>query len=118
MRILVVDDDQVIVDLMRYWLEKNEHTVVEASDGRAALGQLNQADFDLLITDLAMPHVDGIELIQEVKKTSPTQKILAVSSKDKTGSGLLKAATTLGADGAIPKPLDESSLLSAVAALL
>lgn len=117
-QILVVDDDQIILDMARAWLEEAGHTITEAMDGRAAHSQLSQAGFDLLVTDLAMPHVDGIELIQDVRNMYPALKIMAMSGKDQTGTGLLRAAKTLGADSAIPKPLEQRIFVEAVDALL
>ena len=117
-RIIIADDDQSILDLTRHWLEKAGHTVDVALDGQFARKHLEQSGYDLLITDLAMPHVDGIELIVETKKTSPGLKILVISGKDKTGQGLLKAAKRLGADQAIAKPLEELIFIEAVEALL
>ncbi len=103
---------------MRYWLEKESHTVIEAANGEAALARLGQSACDLVVTGLAMPQVDGIELIQEVRKRMPGQRILAVSSKDRTRSERLKAAKNIGAHAAIPPSLEKISFLNALDALL
>ncbi|MBT3991973.1 MAG: response regulator [Rhodospirillaceae bacterium] len=116
--ILIADDDQIILDLTRHWLEQGGHSVAGALSGQDAQRQLCAGSFDLLITDLAMPNVDGIELIQDVKKLMPALKILAMSGKDKTGTGILKAAKVLGADSTISKPLEQVSFVEAAEALL
>lgn len=116
--IVVADDDQTMLDLMRHWLESFGYSVVEALDGQAAFDLLSDSTCDLLITDLAMPKMDGIELIQMVRTQSPDLRFLAISAKDQTGAGVLKAATTLGANDAISKPLEELNFIEIVEGML
>lgn len=116
--IVVADDDQTMLDLMRHWLESSGYSVVEALDGQAAFDLLSDLTCDLLITDLAMPKMDGIELIQMVRTQSPDLRFLAISAKDQTGAGVLKAATTLGANDAISKPLEELNFIEIVEGML
>ncbi len=65
--ILVVDDEVSVVRVMTIWLERNDHLVFTASNGKDALKQLDQHEIDLMITDMNMPAQDGLSLIQEIR---------------------------------------------------
>jgi len=65
--ILIVDDDDMIRELVAYILQMSQYAVVEATDGQDALHKLNYSNIDLIITDLRMPIMDGLELIQSLR---------------------------------------------------
>lgn len=65
--ILVVDDDSHIRKLIRLYLEKDQFSVVEAEDGQIALDILAHTKIDLAIVDVMMPHIDGIELTEDIR---------------------------------------------------
>lgn len=67
--ILVVDDEVSVVRVLTIWLERNDHLVITALDGKEALNQLDQHDIDLMITDMNMPAQNGLSLIQEIRDT-------------------------------------------------
>ncbi len=98
-------------------LDDHGFHVVEAPDGRQALKLLQEADFDVVITDLVMPEYDGIELIRTMKAVYPKTKILAISG---VGSATLylKTARLLGAHEVLTKPFTESTLLASLRSLL
>ena len=80
-KILVVEDDKNLQQLMRTFLERAGYEVKTANDGTIALGLLQQTQFDLIITDLMMPHMDGYELSRRVREMAPTP-ILMVTAKE------------------------------------
>jgi two-component system, OmpR family, response regulator len=80
-RILVVDDDAHIREVVRFALEKAGHRVREAGDGRAALADFAAAGADLVVLDILMPELDGIEVCRELRSQSAVP-ILFLSSRD------------------------------------
>lgn len=110
--ILVVDDDPEVRHVLRAILESAGYLVAEADNGRQALVECRQQRVDLIITDLVMPDVEGIETIKIVRKTYPGLRIIAISGA--FGGEYLRIAQLLGADVALPKPLRMDSLLAAV----
>lgn len=79
---------------------------------------LHRQPFDLVVTDLLMPNVDGIEIIRDIRKHDASLKILAMSGGDHTTHFLhLNAAQALGADDVLKKPFDEDTLLAAIGRL-
>ena len=115
LRILVVDDDEGVRAFLIDLLRAEGHEASEAADGADAVRQMRSRPCDLVITDLCMPEKEGFETIQELRRSYPRLKIIAISGK--FGTSLLSAATKLGADAALPKPLDVVQLLETVARL-
>jgi CheY-like chemotaxis protein len=108
-RILVVDDDNAIRLLLRTVLERRGHSVVEAANGEEGLRCYQAAPTDLVITDLQMPVMDGLQMIRELRDAFPTARIVAISG-DK---GRLAAAQTFS-QCTFEKPLYMEELLDAV----
>jgi two-component system response regulator (stage 0 sporulation protein F) len=107
--ILIVDDERSVRTLLRAALETDRHHVFEASNGRRALECYRNTSVDLIITDLAMPAMDGFDLISELCSSFLDVKIIAMTG----GAGLAKAKL-LGARHTLKKPFPLESLLSAV----
>ena len=113
--ILVIDDDESVRDSLKVLLSVHGYEVALAPDGREGLAALRRKRFDLVVTDLLMPNVDGIETIREIRKHDASLKILAMSGGDSATQFLhLPAAKALGADEILKKPFDEDSLLAAI----
>ena len=111
MRILVVDDEPQITRVLRTSLQSNGHEVTVAQDGAAALNQFLKAEPELVITDLAMPGMDGIELTREIRARSQVPVIvLSVRNQD----AQKVAALDEGADDYITKPFSIQELLARV----
>jgi CheY-like chemotaxis protein len=110
-RILVVDDDAAIRELLRFVLEEG-YEVIEAADGAEGLQRYQAAPTDLVITDLQMPGMDGLELMMALRRMVPTPALMAIS-------GDLEALTQ--AKGLTPytfaKPLPLEQVLEAVRSL-
>ena len=77
--ILLVDDDLDFRAMQRLVLERRGYAVKEATDGRAALAQLRQRKFDLVIMEIVMPEMEGIETIRRIREQDPDLAIIAVS---------------------------------------
>ena len=80
-RILVIDDDQQIRELIREILERASHTVFEADNGVAGLQKMAEETVDIVVTDIIMPDKDGLETITELRKSYPedlAREILAI----------------------------------------
>jgi CheY-like chemotaxis protein len=113
--ILVIDDTLAMRQLVRRVLERATHTVLEAEDGEAGIAVFERQGPTLVITDLIMPRMEGIETIQRIKRSRPDTKIIAMSGSDEVN---LQAATKLGADVALTKPFGPAALIGAVDRLL
>lgn len=110
--ILVVDDDAVVRKVLGEMLRINGYQVVEAADGRQALASFKQHSIDLLITDLVMPELEGIETIKTFRRDYPHVRIIAMSGA--FGGEYLTIAGLLGAHSTIQKPLRLETVLRTV----
>ncbi len=118
-RILIIDDDESIRSLLQLMLERIGHTTEVAANGREGLEKIREAGFDLVITDLIMPEKEGIKTIQELRRTHPALKIIAMSGGGRIGShDYLPLARLLGASRTLPKPFDSDQLAAAVTEVL
>jgi DNA-binding NtrC family response regulator len=114
--ILVIDDEPHMRRLIARILNGSGHTVHQANNGRDGIGLFHRVHPALVITDIVMPDMEGIEMIRELHREAPTIPILAIS-----GGGpavYLQAATGLGATAALAKPFGAAELLSVVERLL
>jgi len=113
--ILVIDDEEDIRDFVGIVLERDGHSVMEASDGNAGMRILEAQPIDVVITDIIMPDKEGIETIIEIRRGNPDLKIIAISGGGRGGGGdYLKVAKQLGADRTFAKPLSAAGLAEAV----
>jgi CheY-like chemotaxis protein len=118
-RILVVDDDDKVRQIICDALELHGHEVVAAGNGVLALERFSGGRFDLVITDIVMPEKEGLETIIEIRGLNPDVAILAISGGGSfTPGGYLKSALMLGADRALEKPFSLERLVEAVDDLL
>jgi CheY-like chemotaxis protein len=117
--ILIVDDDPTVRAIATELLRADDHAIVEASDGGEALALLARLPVDLVILDMLMPNVDGLETILSLKRQDSKVKILAISSGGVLDpTSLLKIAMTFGADAALQKPLRVGAFRDAVNRIL
>jgi len=115
--ILVVDDDKDYRVLIRHQLEGAGYQVLESTDGQSAFAVLGQQYIPLVILDIVMPDVEGIELITRLRRQGCRSKILAVSGAGKADE-YLNLAIRLGADDKFDKCRPVSDLLGTVQALI
>ena len=118
-RILLIEDDQSVRSFMRRALQRAGHESIEAEDGCAGLDQLSGSTFDLVITDLVMPKMEGIELILRLRRSQPDLPVIAVSGGGRMPPKIyLDVAQTCGAARVLAKPFAVEELLAAVEAVL
>ena len=113
-RILAVDDSKTMRDMVSFTLRKAGFEVNEAEDGKAALGVLQAGKFDLIITDLNMPNMDGISLIKNVRSSATHRGVpilILTTESDNTKKADGKAA---GATGWLVKPFSPEKLVELV----
>jgi len=118
-RILVVEDDDQMRAILKQILERAGHEVAEAANGRAAMEMQRRACADLVITDIIMPEMDGIEMITALRRDFPAVKIIAISGGSRIGPmEFLSLARVLGAHRTLHKPFALQDMLDAVDELL
>jgi DNA-binding response OmpR family regulator len=113
--ILVVDDDAKIVRLVRTYLERAGHRVVEATDGRSALSSIALEAPSLVILDVMLPEVDGLAVLRAVRRTDRTPVII-LSARGLTDDRITGLAA--GADDYVPKPFSPAELVLRVERIL
>ena len=114
-KILVVDDDANISELLRLYLEKDGYTVVIANDGRQAIELQKSEEPALILLDIMLPIFDGWQVCREVRKVSDVP-IIMVTAKGETFDKVL--GLELGADDYISKPFDTKEVLARIKAVL
>jgi excisionase family DNA binding protein len=115
-RILVVDDEAAIRDLLAKTLALAEYDVDVAPDGRSALERLRTLPYDLLITDLKMPGVDGLTVIREGRRYRPDIPVIIITGFSTEASAI--EAINLGVSGYLIKPFRVPKVLAAAAKAL
>ncbi len=114
--ILVVEDDRALNQLMCAYLSDNGYKPVACYDGEQAIMTLGDGKFDLIISDIMMPKLDGFELVRRIRNTDTSVPILFLTAKDDKTSQLL--GYKLGVDDYLVKPFDMDVLMLRVAAIL
>ena len=115
MHILVVEDERRLANLVRRALEEEGHVVDTAHDGAEGLDVASATDYDLLILDLMLPHVDGLEIARRLRAAGNDVRILMLTARDAVEDRV--AGLESGADDYLMKPFSFSELLARVRAL-
>ena len=113
-RILVIDDDEMIRALTCRFLVTVGYDVQDAASGKAGLACLRQQQADVIITDIVMPDMEGLELIRELRRADPAVKIIAMSGGGRGPASYLELALKFGARQVLPKPFTKDSLIAVV----
>lgn len=113
--ILIVDDCPDLLHILRHILSAAGYGVVPACGGEDALRKLHGRRFDLILTDLAMPKVSGLDLIQHVRENPKLSGIPIIAVTAYSWDTIGHAAADLGCSGFISKPVDRNLLLDTVA---
>nr|WP_283814311.1 response regulator [Bradyrhizobium aeschynomenes] len=118
-KILVVDDDPVMQLTIQRVLEHAGHAVGIAGDGQKALARFGSERFDLVVLDIFMPGMDGLEAMRMILKQTPGVPIIMTSGRSHAPNSVsepdyLTMATKLGAVSALPKPFKPATLLAMV----
>ena len=114
-KILVVDDEKPISDIVKFNLSKEGYEVFTAFDGEEAVEMVNEVEPDLILLDLMLPKMDGLEVCREVRKNYDTP-IIMVTAKDSEIDKVL--GLELGADDYVTKPFSNRELVARVKANL
>ncbi len=113
--ILLVDDEESIQTLLTYPLERDGYKVVQARDGEEALRRFGEESFDLVVLDIMLPRIDGLEVCRRLRATSTVPIIMLTARDDELDTVL---GLELGADDYITKPFSIREFRSRVRALL
>ena len=118
--ILLVDDEPAVRSVIEQILLSCGHTVFSAGYGLVALKKLSETPFDLMITDIIMPDMTGVKLIDDVRALYPKIKILAISGggPNYNSETCVALAEEHGADGVMMKPIIRDKLITLVDKLL
>jgi DNA-binding response OmpR family regulator len=114
-KILVVDDEVPVTELIQYNLEKAHYQVLVAHDGEAALKIARGARPDLILLDLMLPKIDGLEVCRELRRTSQVPIIMVTARGEETDRVI---GLELGADDYLSKPFSMRELLARIKAVL
>jgi CheY-like chemotaxis protein len=115
-RILVIDDDELLRRFVVALLERRAYSVQSTDSGEAGIKLAAEMDFDLVITDMVTPGMEGLETIQQIRRHKPAIKILAVSGAGK--GDYLQRAERVGANAVLAKPFEPVEFLDVVARLI
>ena len=118
LNILLVDDDDPMRRILALILERNGYGVVQARNGREGLERLDQGRFDLVITDIVMPEMDGLEVLIEARRRGYSGRMVAMSGGGAMGQEPnLHVAKLLGARATLTKPFTPDELHAAISQL-
>lgn len=113
--ILLIDDDDLSRSAVQKMLERAGYVVHSTSDAQAAIDRYQSNPTDLVITDLIMPEIDGLEVIQRLRRFSPSVRVLAISGGGRVEADeYLSVARKFGAVEVLPKPFTGQELKRAV----
>ena len=127
--ILIIDDEKDIRVVLKEVLRRAGYDVTLAANGRDGLEQLAADGADMVITDVIMPGIDGVAMVQQIRETYPDMPIIVISGGGNVApmeyepgaistSAYLASATIAGANRTLTKPFERQELLDAVRALL
>lgn len=117
-RILLIDDDELLRDVLAKSLHHAGHTVIQASDGQQGVDLFHATEIDIVITDLVMPVQEGVETIIKLRRENPNLPIIAISGGVTNSRTYLDMAGKLGAKRILAKPFTPKELLQAISEVL
>lgn len=113
--ILVIDDEESILNIVEAYLKADSNTVYTARDGAAGLAAFQRYQPDLVILDIMLPEMDGLEVLQTIRRTSPVYVILLTAKSEEFDRVM---GLTVGADDYLTKPFSPRELTARVKAVL
>ena len=121
-KILLIDDDNQFRILLKRMIESEGYQVDEAENGEKGFLKAQTGNYDLILTDVYMPEKDGLEILIELKRSKPDQKILAISGGPSTPTmvslNLVKIMEQFGVDKMLEKPITKDVLMNAIRQVL
>lgn len=115
-RILIAEDDRELRQLFAHVLSRNGYTVVGVSNGEEALAAMENSFYDLIISDIMMPKMDGYELVRSIRDAGMTTPIMMITAKDAFDD--MRQGFLSGSDDFMVKPVNVNEMLLRVSALL
>ena len=112
--VLVVDDDPVIVQLLRVNFEMEGFAVITAGDGDEGLRQVRQGGPDVVVCDIMMPKLDGLQVLEAVRRDPDTARLPFILLSAKAQGGDVRRGLDQGADDYVTKPFDPLELVDRV----
>jgi DNA-binding NtrC family response regulator len=106
--ILLVDDEEIVLRSCQRILRGEDYDIDVARDGLTALGMVNEKDYDVLVLDIMMPKMDGLEVLRRVKESRPDIEVLMITGLNEIGTAV--KAMKLGAFDYLPKPFEPEDL--------
>ena len=113
-KVMTVDDSPTVLKVLNMALTGAGYQVVEANDGQEAIDKLTQTNVDLLVTDLNMPNMDGVELIKQVRQKPGNRFMPIIMLTAEAQSEMKAAGKKAGASGWITKPFQPEQLLPVI----
>src|SRR5512136_187999 len=107
-RILVVDDEEIVRESLSAWLEKDGYTLATAPDGETALDRIRKERWSILLVDLKMPGIDGLQVLENAKKVQPDAAAVIMTAYATVDTAV--AAMKIGAYDYLVKPFDPEEL--------
>jgi len=118
-RILLIEDDCLVLTTLSEFLADAGHSVTEARDGKEGLRLSRLVDPEVIITDLVMPEIEGMEVLLKLKEFRSTAKVIVISGGlRRNATEFLEIAKSMGASKVLAKPFSYALLLAAVDELL
>jgi two-component system alkaline phosphatase synthesis response regulator PhoP len=117
-RILIIEDDKDIVELLKHYLVKENFVLKHAADGFSGLEKAKSENFDLIILDIMLPEMDGLEVCKELRGDHKTASVPIIMLTAKTEETDKIVGLELGADDYVTKPFSPKELVARVKALL
>ncbi len=114
-RVLLIDDDDLVRYALKVAMEASGLEVVEAADGRMEPIAGTMGEIDIIVTDILMPEVDGLELLRHLDPSIRTTPVIAITAGGRMRNlNYLDIASQLGADAVFAKPVDERDLIAKI----
>jgi CheY-like chemotaxis protein len=117
-KVLLVDDDQDVLDFLQMLLAVEGLKTVQASEAGTALQALSDDEVGLVLLDVAMPGIDGLQLCRQIKASPRTKDLPVMVLSARPGQGVEEEAMAAGAETFVRKPFDNDRLLSLIRARL
>ncbi|HET9423885.1 MAG TPA: response regulator [Gemmatimonadaceae bacterium] len=115
LKVLVVDDDTAVRSVIARMIRLDGHSVIEASNGVGGLRALDEQPVDLVVTDVVMPDMEGLEFLRRMRKRPQAPRVIAISGGGRAPAGnYLELALSLGADGVLAKPVSLEEIRSKI----
>jgi two-component system chemotaxis response regulator CheY len=113
-KILVVEDSSIMRSTIKRVLSDKGYHVTTAGDGLEALKEITNGSFNLIISDINMPKMDGLELVKNVRDNAKTKFVPIIMLTTESSKEKINSARSLGANAYIVKPFSENALIEAV----